>query len=113
MSSRVGTAIPASRSTAWSSSAVGFTRSIQTAFSGNEAAPATAAFFREASEGTYTDNRGNSEKRGRKYWTRSGRDSMTGVLTADPRLWRWGGGTVTVIRQQYQPCPKINRKPQN
>ncbi len=34
MSSRVGTAIPASRSTALSSDAVGLTRSIQTALSG-------------------------------------------------------------------------------
>src|SRR5258706_4081578 len=56
MSSRVGTAIPASRSTARSSSAVGFTRSIQTAFSGNASASAKSTFFREDSEGTYTDN---------------------------------------------------------
>ena len=66
MSSRVGTAIPASRSTAWSSSAVGFTRSIQTAFSGNAARSGTGSFFREDSEGTYTDSMGNSGKLGRE-----------------------------------------------
>src|SRR5712675_1307089 len=60
MSSRVGTAIPASRSTAWSSSGVGFTRSIQTAFSGNATRSAGATFFSEVSEGTNTDNMKNS-----------------------------------------------------
>src|SRR5712671_2639164 len=56
MSSRVGTAIPASRSTALSSAAVGFTRSIQTAPSGKTPRSVTAAFFREVSEGTNTEN---------------------------------------------------------
>src|SRR5882724_4840421 len=56
MSSRVGTAIPASRSTALSSAAVGFTRSIQTAPSGKTSRSVTAAFFREVSEGTNTEN---------------------------------------------------------
>ena len=54
MSSRVGTAIPASRSTALSSAAVGFTRSIQTAVSGSAARSAAATFFSEDSEGTNT-----------------------------------------------------------
>src|ERR1700686_66681 len=58
MSSRVGTAIPASRSTALSSAAVGLTRSIQTAFSGIAERSALAAFFSEVSEGTNTDSMG-------------------------------------------------------
>src|SRR6476660_5127495 len=60
MSSRVGNAIPASRSTARSSSVVGFNRSIQTALSGSAAGSAPGTFFREASEGTKTENMGNS-----------------------------------------------------
>src|ERR1700687_1778432 len=56
MSSRVGTAIPASRSTARSSAALGLTRSIQTALSGNLARSSGAAFFSEDSAGTNTDN---------------------------------------------------------
>jgi hypothetical protein len=61
MSSRVGTAIPANRSTALSSSEVGFTKSIQTAFSGRAARSGEATFFNEKSEGANTDNMGNSE----------------------------------------------------
>src|SRR5215216_895483 len=61
MSSRVGTAIPASRSTARSSSIVGFNRSIQTALSGSAAGSAAGSFFRLDSEGTNTENMGNSE----------------------------------------------------
>src|SRR5271165_3270384 len=61
MSSRVGTAIPASRSTALSSAAVGLTRSIHTAFSGSAARSSTTAFFREDSEGMNTENMKNSE----------------------------------------------------
>jgi hypothetical protein len=38
---------------------------------------------------------------------------MTGTLTAGPYLWRRGGGSVAAIRRPRQPCPKINRKPQN
>src|SRR5580700_4952297 len=60
MSSRVGTAIPASPSTAWSSAAVGLTISIQTALSGSAARSTETAFFREDSEGTNTENMGNS-----------------------------------------------------
>ena len=60
MSSRVGTAIPASRSTPRSSSIVGFNRSIQTALSGNAAGSAAGSFFRVDSEGTNTENMGNS-----------------------------------------------------
>src|ERR1700679_3734840 len=56
MSSRVGTAIPASRSTALSSAAVGLTRSTQTAASGSVAISASASFFSEDSAGTYTDS---------------------------------------------------------
>src|SRR5665647_2373325 len=63
MSSRVGTAIPASRSTALSSPAVGFTRSIQTAPSGSASRSATTAFFSEVSAGTNTDSMGNSRTR--------------------------------------------------
>src|SRR5215212_646315 len=57
MSSLVGTAIPASRSTALSSAAVGFTRSIQTALSGSPAS-STATFFSEDTEGTKTASMG-------------------------------------------------------
>ena len=60
MSSRVGTAIPASCSTALSSSGVGLTRSIQTAFSGSAARSTATAFFSEKSEGTKTENIHNS-----------------------------------------------------
>src|SRR5215217_7849231 len=59
MSSLVGTAIPASRSTALSSAAVGFTRSIQTALSGSPAS-STATFFSEDTEGTKTASMGDS-----------------------------------------------------
>src|SRR5882757_1881917 len=66
MSSRVGTAIPASRSTALSSAAVGFTRSIQTAPSGSAARSTSATFFSEDSEGTNTDS---MEDSGTEYAT--------------------------------------------
>jgi hypothetical protein len=69
MSSRVGTAIPASRSTARSSSAVGFTMSIQTAFSGKSAVSAKSIFFREDSEATYTDNMRGTPKQGSGLWS--------------------------------------------
>jgi len=54
MSSRVGTAIPANPSTAWSSAAVGLNMSIQTALSGR--APAESIFLSDESEGTNTEN---------------------------------------------------------
>src|ERR1700761_4207648 len=60
MSSRVGTAIPASRSTALSSAAVGFTRSIQTALSGRCSSSVMVAFFSDDSVGTNTENMQNS-----------------------------------------------------
>ena len=72
MSSRVGTAMPASRSTALSSSGLGLTRSIQTAFSGNAARSAATAFFREKSEGTYTENMSNSGTATKRVFERSG-----------------------------------------
>src|SRR5689334_11352783 len=56
MSSRVGMATPASRSTARSSAWVGLTRSIQTAFSGSAAASAIATFLSAPSQGTKTEN---------------------------------------------------------
>src|SRR6185437_15838513 len=56
MSSRVGTAMPASRSTARSSSGVGLTRSTHTAVSGRDARSTEATFFSEASQGTYTES---------------------------------------------------------
>src|SRR5579864_7121564 len=64
MSSRVGTAIPVNRSTALSSSAVGLTRSIQTAPSGKSFRSPTAAFFSEESEGTNTENMDSSAREG-------------------------------------------------
>src|ERR1019366_1842069 len=67
MSSRVGTAMPASPSTAWSSSAVGLTMSIQTALCGSAARSGEAIFFREESEGTNTENMENSGKGTRVY----------------------------------------------
>ena len=60
MSSLVGTAMPASPSTAWSSSAVGLIMSIQTAVSGNALRSTEVAFFSEESEGTNTENMGIS-----------------------------------------------------
>src|SRR3954463_7945048 len=62
MSSRVGTAIPASRPTALSSAAVGLTRSIQTALSGSLERSGAATFFSEDSEGTKTANMGDSRR---------------------------------------------------
>src|SRR5262249_29677000 len=59
-SSRAGPAIPASRSTALSSSGVGLRRSIQTALSGSAARSTATAFFSEKSEGTKTENIQNS-----------------------------------------------------
>src|SRR5580658_5878048 len=56
MSSRVGTAIPATPSTARSSAAVGFTRSIQTALSGKAASSGEATFRSEDSDGMNTEN---------------------------------------------------------
>jgi hypothetical protein len=35
---------------------------------------------------------------------------MTGALTADPYLWRPGGGSVARIRRRRFLCPKISRK---
>src|ERR1700733_13084344 len=63
MSSRVGTAMPASPSTAWSSSAVGLTMSIQTALCGSAARSGETIFFSEESEGTITENMENSRTR--------------------------------------------------
>src|ERR1700679_2499353 len=63
MSSRVGTAMPANPSTAWSSSAVGLTMSIQTALCGSAARSGEAIFFSEESEGTNTENMENSRTR--------------------------------------------------
>src|SRR5579862_1933906 len=64
MSSRVVTAIPASRSTARSSAAVGLTRSIQTALFGRSERSSITAFFRADSVGTNTENmRGRTPKR--------------------------------------------------
>jgi hypothetical protein len=37
---------------------------------------------------------------------------MTGVLTSDPYLRRWGGDTVAAIRRRQRDCLKISRKPQ-
>src|ERR1700722_2735479 len=69
MSSRVGTAIPASPSTAWSSSAVGLTMSIQTALCGSAARSGEAIFFSEESEGTNTENMEDSAEQARKLPT--------------------------------------------
>src|SRR5215475_6470862 len=60
MSSRVGTAMPASFSTALSSAHVGLKRSIQTAPSGSLARSLAETFFREDSEGTNTESMGHS-----------------------------------------------------
>src|SRR3974390_3939394 len=74
MSSRVGTAIPASRSTALSSAALGLTRSTQTAPSGRLArSPVT--FFSEDSAGTNTDSIENSVATG------------TDIERHDPEIW--------------------------
>src|SRR5215204_7402341 len=137
MSSRVGTAIPASRSTARSSSSVGFNRSIQTALSGNAAGSVAGSFLREDSEGTNTENMGNSgtgrqslvltrfldanryPPRLKALWLPSGTKSdsgkrfMTRALTADPYLWRCGGAHAAAIWPRHHPCLEINRNSQN
>src|ERR1017187_899089 len=63
MSSRVGTAIPASCSTALSSAVLGFTRSIHTPPSGTAPRSAAATFFSENSQGTNTENMEDLQER--------------------------------------------------
>src|ERR1700730_16298522 len=105
MSSRVGTAIPASRSTAWSSAAVGFTRSIQTALSGSAARSAQTTFFSEASEGTNIDNIKDSgtEPTTQQDLARFWQALHDGPMSADPHFaplaatrWRPGGADPAV-----------------
>src|ERR1700676_4405084 len=115
MSSRVGTAIPPSRSTALSSTAVGFTRSIQTAFSGSAARSGSATFLSEDSAGTYTDSMEAPGLGGRptqqdlaRFWQAP---DDAGGLTADPYLWRLNGSRVALIRRRRHLCPKMSRKP--
>src|SRR5450432_515326 len=117
MSSRVGTAIPASRSTALSSAPVGFTRSIQTALSGSAVRSPTPAFFRENSEGTNTDNIEDSgtgrEKPTQQDLARFWQALMTPALTKPAPLWRLDGNRVALIRRPVHACPKICRKQQH
>ena len=68
MSSRVGTAMPASFSTARSSAAVGLTRSTQTALSGSLEVSSIFAFLSEVSEGTNTENMGTPGGAGLAFW---------------------------------------------
>src|SRR5262249_27153109 len=79
MSSRVGTAIPASRSTALSSAAVGLNRSTQTALSGSLDKSSMVTFLREVSEGTNTENMGTPGGTGLTFWdlAQLGRGLMT------------------------------------
>jgi hypothetical protein len=106
MSSRVGTAIPASRSTAWSSVAVGLTRSIQTAFSGSAARSGAATFFNEDSAGTNTENMENSGT-GQvthptdlaRFWQALHDKDTAGLLPRAAPLWPPDGRDVAPIRQ--------------
>src|SRR6516164_10093091 len=66
MSSRVGTAIPAHRSTVLSSAWVGLTKSTHTALSGSTARSSMVALLREASEGTNTEDMQNSGRTDQK-----------------------------------------------
>src|ERR1700694_5323176 len=109
MSSRVGTAIPASRSTALSSAAVGFIRSIQTALSGGAASSASATFFSEDSDGTNTEsmcNSGTGTEPTQQDLARFWQALHDGAV---PHLRQRGGGSVVLIRRPRRSCPKINR----
>src|SRR5689334_5327928 len=102
MSSRVGTAMPASFSTALSSACVGLTRSTQTALSGNAARSSTEAFLsedsflREDSWGTNTESMGNSGRHApsqtgiARFWQADDDVALTGCWY----LWRAGGLSV-------------------
>src|SRR6187431_3397516 len=136
MSSRFGTAIPASRSTARSSSVVGFNRSIQTVLSGNSAGSAAGSFFRAESEGTNTENMGNSGTRqqsvvlprshdaNRYHFARTSYQHPAvlprfwqalhdGALARRPNMWPRGGVGAAEVRPRRTRCLKINRKSQN
>src|SRR3954447_12449261 len=103
MSSRVGTAIPASRSTALSSSDVGLTRSIQTALSGSAARSAATAFFSEKSEGTNTENIGKLRKRavnapkGLSSILASAHDGINRRSTIMAAKWQPGGAGPAIL----------------
>src|SRR5450432_4027778 len=112
MSSRVGTAIPARRSTAWSSAAVGFTRSIQTALSGSAARSAQTTFFSEASEGTNIDNikdsgtgRINHQQNLARFW-QALHDGPVFFESHLPHLRRPCGDQVALVRRYGRTCPK-------
>src|SRR5258708_14967310 len=109
MSSRVGTAIPASRSTARSSAAVGLTRSIQTAVSGSAERSAATAFFSEASAGMNTDNMGTP---GLGASTQQDMPRLWQALHAPAcrYLWRSGAGGLGLVRRHRPPCPQISRE---
>src|SRR5436190_22105325 len=115
MSSRVGTAIPASRSTALSSSAVGLTRSIQTAVSGSEARSTATAFLSEKSEGTKTENilnSGTGYQPPNRTLLDSGKRLMTARLTIGQALWRSNGITMALIWRPWPICPIGSLGPQ-
>src|SRR6185437_5816264 len=113
MSSRVGTAIPASFSTALSSTWVGLKRSIHTALSGSFARSSQEAFFREPSEGTKTESMGHSGQEMERSQTGRGRLLQAGnasLLTGNWYLWRSGGRKVARIRRPAHICPRISPK---
>src|SRR5581483_314073 len=112
MSSRVGTAMPASFSTARSSAAVGLTRSTQTALSGSLEGSSMIAFFKEASEGTNTENMGTPEGCGTGLLGLSSvraRVRRRCRLTVIHPLWRAEGGIVALIRRACELCPRNSR----
>src|SRR5262245_48250401 len=107
MSSRVGTDMPASRSTALSSSGVGLNRSIQTAFSGSAPISTATAFLTEKSEGTKTENIQNSGTDDQKHngLTRFWQALDDRELTDPQYLWRRGGTKRTWIRPMWPNGP--------
>src|SRR5471030_2575441 len=116
MSSQVGTAIPASRSTALSSSAVGLTRSIQTALSGSAARSFSAIFFSEDSARTYTDNMGAPELGRRltqqdlaRFWQALDDAPVhrRSIFVAAEWLWRGADSAAAPL------CPKMSPKPES
>src|SRR6267142_7225878 len=122
MSSRVGTAIPASRSTAWSSAGVGFMRSIQTAFSGSATRSARATFFSEVSEGTYADNMKDSgagdaayQQDLARFWQALHDGHMPALhICGDRRAatWRWFGAAAALPKNQPKPTELAVKKTQ-
>jgi len=77
-----------------------------------KAASCHSAFFREASEGTYTDNMGNSENRAEGTGRDFGKGSMTGRINRPSTSIAMGWRHRDRDSAAAPAPPKINRKPQ-